>query len=43
MHPDSKSMDQEYDVLKKKIDLGLQKQLPNFFDIDCYFKFMDGA
>ncbi len=44
MHPDSKSMDQEYDVLKKKIDLGASKAITQFFfDIDCYFKFMDGA
>ncbi len=44
MHPDSKSMDQEYDVLKKKIDLGASKAITQFFfDIDCYFEFVDGA
>ena len=31
MHPDSKSMDQEYDVLKKKIDLGATKAITQFF------------
>ena len=31
MHPDSKTKEQEYDVLKK-IDLEQQKQLLNFFN-----------
>ncbi len=44
MHPDSSSMSQEYDVLKKKIDLGATKAITQFFfDINCYFDFIDGA
>ena len=44
MHPDSLSMDQEYDVLKKKIDLGASKAITQFFfDVNCYFDFVDGA
>ncbi len=44
MHPDSSSIEQEYDVLKKKIDLGASKAITQFFfDIDCYFDFIDGA
>ncbi len=44
MHPDSSSIEQEYDVLKKKIDLGASKAITQFFfDVDCYFDFIDGA
>lgn len=44
MHPDSNSFEQEYDVLKKKIDLGASKAITQFFfDVDCYFDFIDGA
>ena len=44
MHPDSNSMEQEFDVLKKKIDLGAKKAITQFFfDINCYFDFLDGA
>ena len=44
MHPDSLNIDQEYDVLKKKIDLGAnQSNYSIFFDVDCYFEFIDGA
>ena len=44
MHPDSSSMSQEYDVLKKKIDLGATKAITQFFfDVNCYFDFIDGA
>ena len=31
MHPDSSSINQEYDVLKKKIDLGASKAITQFF------------
>ncbi len=44
MHPDSSSISQEYDVLKKKIDLGASKAITQFFfDVNCYFDFIDGA
>ena len=44
MHPDSSSISQEYDVLKKKIDLGATKAITQFFfDVNCYFDFIDGA
>ena len=44
MHPDSKSMTEEYDVLKKKIDLGATRAITQFFfDVNCYFDYMDGA
>ena len=44
MHPDSKTKEQEYDVLKKKIDLGATKAITQFFfDVEYYFKFIDGA
>ena len=44
MHPDSSSINQEYDVLKKKIDLGASKAITQFFfDVNCYFDFIDGA
>ena len=43
-HPDSKNLEQEFDVLKKKIDLGATKAITQFFfDINCYFDFIDGA
>ena len=43
-HPDSDSMEQEYDILKKKIDLGATKAITQFFfDVEYYFKFIDGA
>ncbi len=43
-HPDSKTIEQEYDVLKKKIDLGATKAITQFFfDVDCYFEYIDGA
>ena len=43
-HPDSKSMEQEYDVLKKKIDLGANKAITQFFfDVNSYFDYLDGA
>ncbi|MBS91802.1 MAG: methylenetetrahydrofolate reductase [NAD(P)H] [Rickettsiales bacterium] len=44
MHPDSISMEQEYDVLKKKIDLGASKAITQFFfDSNYFFDFLDGA
>ena len=44
IHPDSNSIEQEYDVLKKKIDLGATKAITQFFfDVEYYFKFIDGA
>ena len=44
MHPNSSSISQEYDVLKKKIDLGATKAITQFFfDVNCYFDFIDGA
>ena len=44
IHPDSDSIEQEYDILKKKIDLGATKAITQFFfDVDYYFKFIDGA
>ena len=43
-HPDSKSIEQEYDILKMKIDLGANKAITQFFfDINSYFDFLDGA
>ena len=43
-HPDSKSLEQEYDVLKKKINLGATKAITQFFfNVDAYFDFVDGA
>ncbi len=43
-HPDSKSLEQEYDVLKKKIDLGATKAITQFFfNVNAYFDFVDGA
>ena len=43
-HPDSKSIEQEYDVLKKKIDLGANKAITQFFfDVNSYFDYLDGA
>ena len=43
-HPDSKSMEQEYDVLKRKVDLGASKAITQFFfDSESYVKFLDGA
>ena len=43
-HPDSDSIEQEYDILKKKIDLGATKAITQFFfDVEYYFKFIDGA
>ena len=44
MHPDSYSLEQEYDVLKKKIDLGATKAITQFFfNVNAYFEFVDGA
>ena len=44
MHPDSKTKEQEYDVLKKKIDLGATKAITQFFfNVESYFEFLDGA
>ena len=43
-HPDSVSLEQEYDVLKKKSILVLRKAITQFFfDVNCYFDFIDGA
>ena len=43
MHPDSDSLEQEYDVLKK-IDLGATKAITQFFfNVNAYFEFVDGA
>tara|TARA_B100001559_G_scaffold310792_1_gene306544 strand:+ start:81 stop:935 length:855 start_codon:yes stop_codon:yes gene_type:complete len=43
-HPDSNSIEQEYDILKKKIDLGATRAITQFFfDVEYYFKFIDGA
>jgi len=43
-HPDSRSIEQEYDILKMKIDLGANKAITQFFfDINSYFDFLDGA
>ena len=44
IHPDSNSIEQEYDILKKKVDLGASKAITQFFfDVEYYFKFIDGA
>ena len=44
MHPDSSSMENEYDVLKKKIDLGATKAITQFFfDSRYYIEFIEGA
>tara|TARA_B100000700_G_scaffold296188_1_gene359811 strand:+ start:106 stop:966 length:861 start_codon:yes stop_codon:yes gene_type:complete len=44
MHPDSVSLEQEYDVLKKKVDLGASKAITQFFfDPNFFTKFLDGA
>jgi len=44
IHPDSKSLEQEYDVLKKKIDLGATKAITQFFfNVNAYFEFIEGA
>ena len=44
MHPDSDSLEQEYDVLKKKIDLGANKAITQFFfNVNAFFEFVDGA
>ena len=44
IHPDSNSIEQEYDILKKKIDLGATRAITQFFfDVEYYFKFIDGA
>ena len=44
MHPDSDSLEQEYAVLKKKIDLGATKAITQFFfNVNAYFEFVDGA
>ena len=44
MHPDSYSLEQEYDVLKKKIDLGATKAITQFFfNVNAYFEFVDGT
>ena len=43
-HPDSINFEQEYDVLKKKIDLGATKAITQFFfNVNAYFDFIDGA
>jgi methylenetetrahydrofolate reductase (NADPH) len=43
-HPDSRSIEQEYDILKMKIDLGANKAITQFFfDIKSYLDFLDGA
>ncbi len=43
-HPDSNSIEQEFDVLKKKIDLGATRAITQFFfDSNVYFDFLDGA
>ena len=43
-HPDSRSIEQEYDILKMKIDLGANKAITQFFfDINSYFDFLDGV
>ena len=44
MHPDSLSSEQEYDVLKRKVDLGASKAITQFFfDVNYYFDYIDGA
>ena len=44
MHPDSNSLAQENDLLKKKIDLGATKAITQFFfNVNAYFEFVDGA
>ena len=44
MHPDSDSLEQEYDVLKKKNDIGATKAITQFFfNVNAYFEFVDGA
>lgn len=43
-HPDSKNMEQEFDILKKKIDLGATKAITQFFfDTEKYIEFVDKA
>ena len=43
-HPDSKTKEQDFDVLKKKIDLGATKAITQFFfDNSVYIDFLDKA
>jgi methylenetetrahydrofolate reductase (NADPH) len=43
-HPESKSFDQDLDVLKAKIDAGATRAITQFFfDNDIYFRFLDRA
>ena len=43
-HPDSKSIEQEFDILKKKIDLGANRAITQFFfDTSKYLKFIEMA
>lgn len=43
-HPDSKNMEQEFDILKKKIDLGATKAITQFFfNTEKYIEFVDKA
>ena len=43
-HPDSKSLEQEFEVLKKKVDLGATKAITQFFfDTGKYIDFVDQA
>mgnify|MGYP001468901127 CR=1 FL=1 len=44
IHPDSTSIEQEYDILKKKVDLGATKAITQFFfNVEYYFDFINGA
>ena len=41
-HPESKSFEQDIDVLKRKIDAGATRAITQFFfDNDLYFRFLD--
>ncbi len=43
-HPDSKSLEQEFDILKKKIDLGASRAITQFFfDTSKYLDFVEAA
>ena len=43
-HPESRSIDQDIDALKAKIDAGATRAITQFFfDNDIYFKFLDRA
>jgi len=43
-HPEAKSLTDDIDNLKRKIDAGATRAITQFFfDVDCYFRFLDEA